>query len=115
MVLERGVDLSTKACSEVKGRSLLYTAVVYNDPRIPALLIEHGADPCEEDNHGHSPLYIAKARGNTVMYDELLQAARKCNEKLVSDPATISAVVDGWHYDRDLSDLIKRKRSDSIP
>lgn len=94
MILERGVDLSTKAYGEVKCRSALHTAAFCNDPRIPALLIEHGADPCEEDIDGHSPLYLASANGKNPVYHELLQAAQNRYGKLVSVPVTKSAVGD---------------------
>lgn len=74
MVLEQGVDLSAEPYGDIKRRSPLHTAAFSNEPRILALLIQHGADPCQVDHDGHYPSDLAARNARSAAIDDYLQA-----------------------------------------
>ena len=67
MVLEHDVDLTSQAYREIKGRSILHTAAFCNDARIPAALLQSGANFLETDEDDYYPLDLAIGNANDAV------------------------------------------------
>nr|GMD00514.1 serine/threonine-protein phosphatase 6 regulatory ankyrin repeat subunit B-like [Ipomoea batatas] len=81
-----GAQVDTRS---IDGRTALYRAVVNGDCQMVEMLVEMGADPTVTDNLGHSPIGVARDKGQEGIVkiiergEQVLQAARQGDLRLL--------------------------------